>query len=73
MAPQPQPDHRCKQTRVLALCGLLLMASLGWLFHTVQASEVERAVLKTRLERMGEDISAIRTVLEQALRRKDAP
>lgn len=69
----PQQEHRCKQARVLALCGTLLMIALGWLFITVQAAEVDRAVVKSRIENMAEDIRAIRAVLEEAAKRKATP
>jgi len=64
MAEKEPQVHPCKQQRTLVLAGTLLMVALGWLFSTVHASEVERAVLKSRLEQMAEDVSAIRATIE---------
>ena len=69
----PQQEHRCKQARVLALCGTLLMIALGWLFLTVQAGEVDRATVKTQMGHMADDIRAIRAVLEEAAKRGSKP
>lgn len=66
-------SHRCKQTRVLALCGAGLVIALGWLFNTVYGAELERREMRTKLERMSEDISAIRAVIEDASRRGRVP
>lgn len=68
--PPPASVHRCLRTRELALAGMLALLGFGWLFQTVHASEVERAVLKDRLARMSEDVAAIRGALEEALKRE---
>lgn len=65
----PAHDHKCKQLGKAALLFMGVGIALAWLFQTVYAGELERREMKTKLERMGDDISAIRATLEDALKR----
>ena len=65
----PTHDHKCRQLGKAVLLFTGIGIALAWLFNAVYAGEIERAVMKSRLERMGEDVSAIRAALEDALKR----
>ena len=63
--------HRCKQVKLLGLCGFLILGAGIWLFEKVYAGEVDRAVIRTKLEQMATDVAAIRVAIEKAQREKD--
>jgi len=56
--------HPCRWSRTLYIVGPLILLAFCWLGHECYASAVERAELRTKLEGMTEDVSAIRKLLE---------
>ena len=62
----PVHEHKCKQAGKASLLFLGIGIALAWMFNTVWAGELERREMRTKLEAMVEDISAIRAVLEKS-------
>jgi len=65
----PPHEHKCKQVGKATLLFLGIGIALAWLFNTVYAGELERREMRTNLENMCRDVSAIRSAIEEGLKR----
>ena len=59
--------HPCRWSRTLYVVGPLILLGFLWLAHTIYASDMERAVMKTQLENMSSDISEIKELIKKAI------
>ena len=57
----------CPLWKVLSILGILVLGSLTWLSLEVHGAAIERAVVRTKLEGMAEDVKTIKDMLRHAI------
>ena len=58
----------CPIWKWLAIAGGAFVCTGMYLFSHAQSAEVERAVIKTQIERMAHDVQEIKRILENAIK-----